>query len=617
MGTTNTVKKTTGMVDTAAADKNSTEERMDHEKIIDAEYGMMQDDDEEKTIDPNDETYFEASEVGEDTLTDDEKRSERKDHTSGTEMNDWNEDIGYINKAIFHMEAMDNEKEHKKTTKKQYRSKRNSQLQRQGKGRGYGRVQQTHRVQNNTDKDEMDEDGSDEEEFDLQAIVRGKDKPSSSSDSSLSDTKNKSRQYSKTARHHVTEGSPTKQTKPSQDITAGLYNVVEIDSVNGQHKNSEIIVDSTTITVDTSAPRQATATSSYNNDESSEATTKTGWTSTKSSRKPIPSDKTYNIGVHVSKLVQHDEGGFHPDDIRMLLDLIQQQDPEVLFIPHNNNAKLARTWKQLPANYNYSTMMNVKSMPWGKPTDNKTKAELSFYIASDTIPSIKQLTTDIQIQHFLATTNLRLGFHSLHESSRKSIGFLLGKSVTKAYWNDIAARLNQHIDDSLILMKKMSSTTDNKQKQLPIPTKIPIQLNPTTLVIGDATTKALSIFVGVKDKTTIERLLQKYPFPDVEIVAEAWKRSNPEVYANRIDLHNLLEENSTAIKITETTPDMRAFVKHNRHKADCANLIVDIAEGRDTPTTGVIYVQCLAKDKATVLLWVQAILENIDSTHTG
>ena len=359
-------------------------------------------------------------------------------------------------------------------------------------------------------------------------------------------------------------------------------------------------------------------------DDASAATTKTGWQPVKTSKSPKQSTtKLYNFGVHVSKMVQHDETGFHPDDIKMLLDLVQQIDNDVTFLPHNNDPKLARHWKQVANNYNYSSMMNIKTKTWGKPAENKHKSELSFFISSDSISSAKDISSNLMIQDFLHGAKFRMGYHSLHESQSCSVGFLLGKSVKHAYWNDLTSRLTTHINFELDRLRDAAKCKVNLKtspKPTPIPATIPIQLTPTTLSMGQVTTKALSLFVGEKDRSYLERLLQTNPFPDVEIVATAWKRSDPDAYANRLALHNALEDKSTAIKIIDTTDEVRSYLREIRHIAFCSTLIIDIAEARNTPERGTLYIQCLKTDRCTVLQWAQDSLDafntdNTDSPH--
>jgi hypothetical protein len=469
----------------------------------------------------------------------------------------------------------------------------------------------------NSDAEESD----DEDHYDLHAIVRGQGKSKPPSDSSHSDNEtgtkpssNKGRMTDEKESDGYSQTTDSTTAPPLHGYGSLAHGYRKAANFMGKQflkDTSQILTPPIIQTVIEAIPVIDTTTKPLQEeDAASETTTKTGWQSAKTSKNTSQSTRLYSVGVHVSKMVQHDEGGFHPDDITMLLDLIQQIDPTVLFLPYNNNQKLMRTWKQLPSNHNFTSMMNVKLMPWGRAAENKTRTEMSFYIASDSIASIRDITSDLPTQAFLSKTGFRLGYHALHESSRRSVGFLLGKSVAKAYWNDLTDRLSEHIQDTLKMMRHLSSqTAKTGPKETPIPAVIPIQLNPTTLFIGEVETKALSIFVGVKDKAFLERLLQKYPLQDVEIVADSWKRSDPDEYANRLTLHNILEENSTAIKITDTSEDMRLRLRADRYAATCADLIIDVAEGRDTPVTGLLYVQCLLKDRPAVLQWVQDTLE--------
>jgi hypothetical protein len=227
--------------------------------------------------------------------------------------------------------------------------------------------------------------------------------------------------------------------------------------------------------------------------------------------------------------------------------------------------------------------------------------------------TVKDITTEQQMQDFLDATGICLGFHALHESSRKNIGFLLGKSVTHTHWKELMERLSEHVQTHLRDMKAKATTTHASKKSPPLPESIPLQLTPTRVYIGGVEARALSIFVGASDKLRMERLLQDHPFPDIEIVADSWKRSNPDEYAARITIHKFLEDNgTTAIRITETSQEFREYLKDMRSTAIVSNLIIDIITEERDSSIGLIYVQCLAKNKPSVLQWVKDTLDNFN-----
>jgi hypothetical protein len=209
-----------------------------------------------------------------------------------------------------------------------------------------------------------------------------------------------------------------------------------------------------------------------------------------------------------------------------------------------------------------------------------------------------------------------LTYNALLESQRSSVGFFLGKSVVHTNWNDLTARLSHHIQDKLQTMRTMQSfTAPSARKPAPIPTSIPIHLNPNTVSVGPAQSQVLAIYVGDKDKIALEQLLKRYPFYDVEIVADSWKRSDTEEYIKRLHLHNAIEENSTGIRITDTTEDMRDHLRVSRYSAPCSELIIDIADARDTPTNGLVHVQCLVSNKPMVTQWIKELLDEFISDN--
>jgi hypothetical protein len=67
----------------------------------------------------------------------------------------------------------------------------------------------------------------------------------------------------------------------------------------------------------------------------------------------------------------------------------------------------------------------------------------------------------------------------------------------------------------------------------------------------------LTVYPSGPNKTLLERLLLKYLFRDLEIVADSWRRSDPEEYSSRVSLHSMLTEKSTANPMTDTSSDLQ------------------------------------------------------------
>jgi hypothetical protein len=113
----------------------------------------------------------------------------------------------------------------------------------------------------------------------------------------------------------------------------------------------------------------------------------------------------------------------------------------------------------------------------------------------------------------------------------------------------------------------------------------------------------------------LEKLLQKYPFRDLEIVADSWRRSDPEEYSARVSLQAMLNEKSTAIRMTDTSSDLREYLRDCRMHSPIADLVIDIADGKDTPTNGLIHVQCLIENRPTVTAWIKEIFEQFQEDN--
>jgi hypothetical protein len=98
-------------------------------------------------------------------------------------------------------------------------------------------------------------------------------------------------------------------------------------------------------------------------------------------------------------------------------------------------------------------------------------------------------------------------------------------------------------------------------------------------------TRVLSIYVGSTDKTLLERLLQNYLFRDLEIVADSWRRSDPEEYSAWVSLQAMLNEKSTAICMTEISSDLREYLRDCRmHSPIAVTSTKSFAPPKDPPT---------------------------------
>jgi hypothetical protein len=303
---------------------------------------------------------------------------------------------------------------------------------RQGsQGRGYTIGPTTTLLQtSNQNGSDMEESSDEEEDYDLAAIVKGyTNNQSTKSDSSQSTIDDDDTTTPKDTQKDVTSNQNPEHNKTLLDNknttkdyrkAANLYNKTRKQTTPSPTKP---IATANTTLANTSPPKEAPlepASEAHNvaspiftaedkddeemkEDYDSDATTKTGWKTVQSGKTIHTTSKTYTFGIHASRVSQHDEEGFHPDDIKMILRMIYDLDKDVLFLPHNNNHKLACSWKQLQSNYNYKSMMNFTSKRWGRPTTSQNSLFMLRPIPfhrSKTSPRISKFATSSPPRRF-------------------------------------------------------------------------------------------------------------------------------------------------------------------------------------------------------------------------
>jgi hypothetical protein len=266
--------------------------------------------------------------------------------------------------------------------------------------------------------------------------------------------------------------------------------------------------------------------------------------------------------------------------------------------------------------------MNTHYTDWGSPKDEKGKFSFSFYLASDIIqPNLKELKQNEDMMTYLKKGNLNLATHRLLETNTKQLGFFLGKDPEHTWYDDIQARFQHHIDkahdpSTMTSLRWNAGTKDSPQTSSPIH---PCQVKRSPLRLNGEETSVVMVSVGANDSRIIEEFLEKNPFSDTELVRMSWKRTAKTSFATRFGHHQLLTNNSRAVKVTGTTPTFRATMRlQARTNPAISPLIIDIAENGRTPDTGVTYVQCHEKDKDAIALWTQTqITQNMALFHNN
>jgi hypothetical protein len=321
----------------------------------------------------------------------------------------------------------------------------------------------------------------------------------------------------------------------------------------------------------------------------------------KGSMKDLLLSKKNRFGIHFSRTSNNNEAGFHPDDIKFILKRILAQDPSAIFLPYSNNDKRAQKLSKLvssPAT-NYHNLMDTVCVPWGRPSDKKCKNEFSFYIATDTISSnLRQLKEDDDMISFLKTASIWMTPHTLHQTSSKQVGFFLGKTPKHTSIPELLSRLRHAFGYT-------NQVKDAQAKD------IPLQIKTLKIKVEDVTADALVLFAGTTNFSVIQSLVQRINFP-IEIVPMTWKRSQNKEFKERLQLHNGLCNNSTAIKIDGIAEDLLLTLQGHL-KIHTEKSVLDIARSTRTPT--LVYIQCLQQNKDQIIAKCDAFFNDITKQY--
>ena len=139
-----------------------------------------------------------------------------------------------------------------------------------------------------------------------------------------------------------------------------------------------------------------------------------------------------------------------------------------------------------------------------------------------------------------------------------------------------------------------------------VPTTIPFYFKVTILHNKVVKTPAILLYVGKNHATIMNTLLAKIPFPDVQLIPISQKRSDPAIFDKQIWLHKTLCKKSQAMKLTDTSEDLRMTLAHEiREHETVGEHIIDVAEASSTAAEGTLYVLCLDDQKQLVTDYVK------------
>ena len=297
-------------------------------------------------------------------------------------------------------------------------------------------------------------------------------------------------------------------------------------------------------------------------------------------------------------------------------------DPHAFLLPHNRDPScMVKIQTMLKTGQDYTTFMDITRTNWGKPTDNKTRIAMSFYVASDIIiDGLEVIKKSRQFQDLLGKYKLTLLPHNLLQSDSKAVAFFSGKSPVHTWQDDLRRRFKLYLDTYLQDTKAVLNIFGEDAE---VPTEIPFYFKVTTLRNKTTKTSAVSLYVGRNHISLMQTLLEKVPFPDVQLILFTQRRHAPDIFAKQIFLHHMLCEKSRAVKLQDTTEEFRLAIAHEIREDDVVGEhIIDVAEASSTAKEGTLYIQCVEEQKPLVITYVREFLEayakqNPNDTHAS
>jgi len=311
---------------------------------------------------------------------------------------------------------------------------------------------------------------------------------------------------------------------------------------------------------------------------------------------PRVANKQHLLGVRIELTTSGAKNpGFNPKDIPYIFECIASVDPTALIVEANSDPSTAKPVKYYytATSIDYQKTCDMSTTHWGKPSDNKVKTFMSFYIASDVIkPGLAALHNAPKMMDFQQACGFKLQAHRLRESRSRALGYFFAKDPRHTYRDDLRQRMQQHL-------------REHSASKSPIP----VQVLTLSVKAKAHSTRMLTILVGSKDLAQATSILEQHPFPAIEIVLHKWNKTNPEEFQQRLHQHDAIISQCRAFKITGMHYQS---LMHMRQQllADFAMraIIVDIPTASHYTTTGTCYVQYLYAHQDAVLKWIQEFL---------
>jgi hypothetical protein len=193
-----------------------------------------------------------------------------------------------------------------------------------------------------------------------------------------------------------------------------------------------------------------------------------------------------------------------------------------------------------------------------------------------------------------------------------TVGFLLGKTQQHTFRDEMEERVKVHLQRSQAKERGQASSSDD----LDLPPAIPIAVKPRGIKHQQTTAEVITVFCAAKDKSTVKALLEKYPFPLVDIVMFEGKKGNKDQWDQHLQVHNILVNSSAAIKIMNANDKFKHLLMEAAIKDSSAkSLIIDIARRRTTAKNDILYVQTRDSTKKEAGDWVKRTMDKICASN--
>ena len=313
----------------------------------------------------------------------------------------------------------------------------------------------------------------------------------------------------------------------------------------------------------------------------------------------LVAEKQTMVGIQVTRTVKGDSR-FSKQDMKCLLQIVADIDPEAIFINHAQVISTAKPLSEVLETCNLMDLngaMDVQTFPWGHPQQGQKRTCFLFHVATNQISAnIREVKQHPKYDDYCKLGKCTVQPSNLRQSRTKLMGLFSGKDPAHANRTDLANRMTTHL------------TTSSEQQHA-----IPVNIVPVT----DSGIRSLGFAVGINDATKVQSILEKNPFPNVEVIMHAWKRSAKQAYHNRLQQHWTVCQQSTAFKLKDLDPHHSlGWLTNWMFNSPVKDFIVDVSPAVHAPTTGVVYVQYLWEHKEAVLVELEKFTKEFQNNPT-